>query len=106
MTGTQMGSLVDRDLLIELMARFESGGDFSEANPFENPAALLEVHNEAEAFLSSCVKDTKDVLERMESGADPAPSVALAAMFQGLAIGFEYAMQKVSSVLPHDWKEL
>lgn len=72
--------------LASICAEFESGAPFHPNNPFgELSPELLSSLPTVEAFVAAVIKDT------MFAGID---AVAVGAFYQGLAIGYEFALRK------------
>jgi len=85
----------DVELLTQAVADFESGKDLDERNPFDVDHSESYAHV-VQAFVSGCtVPDINKVNEAFGvTGINALTAAAMAAFFQGLAIGYDYAARE------------
>jgi hypothetical protein len=86
----------DTELLVGVIADFENGEDLDTGNPFDVDHADSYARI-VQAFVTGCtVPDTLAALKVELPGLsveNTAVTVAMAALFQGMAIGYDYAVR-------------
>lgn len=88
----------DLDLLTQAIADFENGEDLRNGNPFDVDHAESYAHV-VQAFVTGCTVPDMDIVQRAagSNAKETQIATAMAAFFQGLAIGYDYAVRGVEA---------